>query len=198
MQQRNIIPKSKNSSLVLMGKISPQSFDRGCRMKVHFLLVIVLASLVAACSQPPPAPVSKPDLAMEEKAIRDVDAQWLKAVQEKNPSAEAALFASDGVAYRNHVEPMIGPAAVQAGNAKSYAENPKIARTWTTESIQIAQSGELAVQTGEYRDTGLGLKGDGEEKGRFLTIWKKVGSDWKVAYDMSLTTMPETPPAKKK
>ena len=54
-------------------------------MKVHFLLVVALASLVAACSQPTPAPVSKPDLAMEEKAIRDVDAQWLKAVQSLFP-----------------------------------------------------------------------------------------------------------------
>jgi uncharacterized protein (TIGR02246 family) len=167
-------------------------------MKVHLLLLIVLASLVAACSQPPPAPVSKPDLAMEEKAIRDADAQWLKAVQERNPSGEAALFASDGVAYRNHVEPLVGPSAIQAASVKDYAENPKMAFTWTTESIQVAQSGELAIQTGEYQFTGLGPKGEGEDKGRFLTVWKKVGSEWKVAYDMGSTTIPETPPAKKK
>ncbi len=167
-------------------------------MKVHFLLVIVLASLVAACSQPPPAPVSKPDLAMEEKAIRDVDAQWLKAVQEHNASAEAALFASDGVRYRYHDELLVGPAAIQAASVKYYAENPKMGVTWTTESIQVAQSGELAIQTGEYQFIGLGPKGEGEDRGRFLTVWKKVGSEWKVAHDITSTTVPETPPANRK
>jgi ketosteroid isomerase-like protein len=166
-------------------------------MKVHFLLFVVLASLVAACSQPPPAPVSKPDLAMEEKAIRDMDAQWLKAAQERNVAAEAAMFASDGVAYRAHVEPLVGPAANQAYITKDYADNPKLVAAWTTDSVQVAESGDLAIQTGEYHFTGIGPKGDGEDKGRFLTVWKKVGGEWKVAYDMGSTTIPETPPAKK-
>ena len=166
-------------------------------MKVHFFLIIVLASLVAGCSQPPPAPVSKPDLAMEEKAIRDVDAQWLKTIQERNASAEAALFANDGVRYINRDDPLVGPAAIQAASVKYLAENPKMGDTWTTESIEVAQSGELAIQTGEYHFTGLGPKGEGEDRGWFLTVWKKVGSEWKVAHDITSRTMPETPPAKK-
>jgi ketosteroid isomerase-like protein len=167
-------------------------------MKVHFLLFVVLAFLVAACSQPPPAPVSKPDLAMEEKAIRDADAQWLKDSQERNAAAEAALFASDGVAYRAHLAPIVGPAAYQAYVTKDYEENPKLVAAWTTDSIQVSESADLAIQTGEYDFTGIGPKGEGEDKGRFVTVWKKVGSEWKVAYDIGSTTMPEAPPAKKK
>jgi uncharacterized protein (TIGR02246 family) len=166
-------------------------------MKTHFLFLVFLASLAAACSQPPPAPVSKPDLAMEEKSIRDMDAQWLKAAQERNPAGEAALFASDGVEYHSHLEPSVGPAAIQAMSTKDYADNPKMALTWTTESIQVAESGDLAIQTGDYHVTGMGPKGDREDKGRFLTVWKKVGGEWKVAYDIGSTTMPEAPPAKK-
>ncbi len=166
-------------------------------MKVHFLLLVVVALLVAACSQPPPAPVTKPDLAMEEKAIRELDAQWLKAAQEKNPAGEAALFASDGVSYHEHAEPSVGPAAIQEWATKEFEKNPKMTVTWTTDSIKLAESGELAIQTGEFNFTGLGPKGKGEEKGRFLTAWKKVGSEGKVAYDMGSPTMPETPAAKK-
>jgi ketosteroid isomerase-like protein len=55
----------------------------------------------------------------------------------------------------------------------------------------------LAIQTGEYHVTGMGPKGNGEDKGRFLTVWKKVDGEWKVAYDMGSTTTPEPPPAKK-
>jgi uncharacterized protein (TIGR02246 family) len=167
-------------------------------MKTHLLLVVAIACLVAACSQPTPAPVSKPDLAMEEKAIRDADAQWLKAVQDRNPETPAALFASDGVSYRTHLEPIVGPAAIQAANVKELAENPKRVVAWTTDSIQVAESGELAVQAGTYHFTGLGPKGDGEDKGRFVTVWKKIGGEWKVAHDIGSTTMPEIPPAKKR
>jgi uncharacterized protein (TIGR02246 family) len=166
-------------------------------MKMHLLLIVVFACLVAACSQPPPPPVAKPDLAAEEKAIRDVDAQWLKAVQDRNAEASAAVFAGDGVSYRTHLEPAVGPAAIQAANAKDMAENPKMVWTWTTDSIQIAESGEIAAQTGQYHFSAMGPKGNGEDKGRFVTVWKKVGGQWKVAHDIGSTTIPEVPPAKK-
>ena len=42
------------------------------------------------------------------------------------------------------------------------------------------------------------LKGNGEDKGRFVTVWKKVNGEWKVAHDIGSTTMPEPPPEKKK
>jgi ketosteroid isomerase-like protein len=166
-------------------------------MKLRCVLIVLLMSLFVACSQQTPAPVSKPDLAMEEKAIRDTDAQWLKAVQNRDLAAGAAMFASDGVAYREHMEPLVGPAAIQAFNAKDLVDNPKSTMMWTTDSVLIAESGELAIQTGQYHLTGLGPKGDREDKGRFVTGWKKVGNEWKVAYDIGSTTMPEPPPAKK-
>ena len=67
-------------------------------MRVTFTVTdIVLAAsvfLAAGCSQPAPP---KLDLAAEEKAIRDTDARWLKAVQAHDAVGEAAVFASDGV-----------------------------------------------------------------------------------------------------
>ena len=167
-------------------------------MRLRFVLMVFIVSLVAACSQPAPSPAPKPDLATEEKAIRDMDARWLKAAQDRDPAAEAAMFASDGVAYREHVDPLVGPAAFQAWDTKLYADNPKQIVTWTTDSIRVADSGDLAIQIGEYHETGIGPKGDGEDKGYFVTVWKKVGGEWKVAHDISSTTMPEAPPEKKK
>jgi ketosteroid isomerase-like protein len=40
-------------------------------------------------------------------------------------------------------------------------------------------------------------KGDREDKGRFVTVWKKVNGEWKVAHDIGSTTMPETATEKK-
>lgn len=151
--------------------------------------------LAVGCAQPapPPAvtPAPKPDLAAEEKAIRELDAQWLKAAMARDGAGEAAFFASDGVAYREHVQPLNGPAAFQAYLTKFYADNPKANVTWTTDRVHVAESGELAVQIGESTTTGLGANGAGEDRTRFVTVWKKVGGAWKVAYDIGATTMPE-------
>jgi len=167
------------------------------RSLTRFTAVFVV--LVAACAQPaPPAPAPKPDLAAEEKAIRDMDARWLQAAQARDAAGEAVLFANDGVAYREHVDPLVGPAAFQAYEAKFQTDNPKASVMWTTDAVQVASSGDLAIQTGGYHFTGLGPKGDAEDKGRFVTVWKKTNGEWKVAHDIGLTTMPAAPAETKK
>jgi len=40
--------------------------------------------------------------------------------------------------------------------------------------------------------TGLGPKGAGEDRSRFVTVWKLVNAEWKVAHDIGSTTMPDT------
>lgn len=161
------------------------------------VLNAALVFLLGACSQPAPTPAGKTDLASEEKAIRDMDASWLKASQGRDAAGAAAVIASDGVAYREHVDPLVGPAAFQAYETKFQTDNPKLSVMWTTDTIRIAESGDLAVQTGEYHLTGLGPNGNGEDKGRFVTVWKKANGEWKVAHDIGSTTLPEVAAEKK-
>ena len=170
-------------------------------MRVFIVLPAALVCLLAACAQP--APVQAPakpdlDLAAEERAIRDTDARWLKAAQARDAAGEAAVLAGDGVAYREHVPPLVGPAAFQAFTTKFQTDNPKLNATWSTDTIRVAEAGDFAIQTGEYHLTGLGANGGGEDKGRFVTVWKKVDGQWKVAHDIGSTTMPEVAPEKKK
>jgi len=162
-------------------------------MRLHVALTGFLALLVVACSQPAPTPAPGPDLAAEERAIREADARWLQAAQARDAAANSTVFASDGVAYREHVDPLVGPAAFQAYLEKRYTDNPKLMTTWTTNSITFAGSGDIAIQTGEYHDVGGGPQGDREDRGRFVTVWKKVNGEWKVAHDIGSTTMPEAP-----
>jgi uncharacterized protein (TIGR02246 family) len=122
-----------------------------------------------------------------------MDATWLAAAAARDPAGEAAMFADDGLAYRDLAEPLSGPAAYQAYATKFYADNPKSVTTWTTRSIQVAASGDLAVQTGTFTETGGGPKGDKENRANFVTVWRKVGDQWKVAVDIS---QPIPPPAK--
>ena len=155
---------------------------------MRFLVGLMGACLLfTACSQ---AETTKPDLAAEEQAIRAADGRWMEAAKARDAAAGAALIASDGLVYREHNDPM-GPEAFQTFTAKEFADNPQMEITWTTDKIQMAESGDLAVQTGEYHVMHLGPKGDGEDKGRFVTVWKKTGGEWKVAQDIGSTTMPE-------
>jgi ketosteroid isomerase-like protein len=146
-------------------------------MRFRTACSVVLPLLAIACSQSTAAPGSKPDLTVEEKAIREMDARWLKAAQARDPAGEAAMFASDGVAYREHVDPLVGPGAFQVWDTKVYADNPHQTVTWTTEAIHIADSGDLAIQTGQYHSMGIGPNGEREDKGRFVTVWRKVGGE---------------------
>jgi uncharacterized protein (TIGR02246 family) len=149
------------------------------------------ALALAACASPPPAPPA-PDLAAEEQAIRAADATWIAAATARDAAGEAAMYAADGIAFRDMAEPLTGPAAFQEFATKYYADNPKAVSTWTTRSIQVAPSGDWAVQTGTYTETGAGPKGDTENRGNFVTVWKKVDGQWKVATDIG---QPIKPPA---
>src|SRR5262245_41980301 len=166
-------------------------------MRSLTMVTLAFGLLVVACAPPAAAPPPKPDLASDEKAIRDQDAHWLKAEETRDAAAAAAVFADDGVAYREHVDPIIGPAAFRAYATKFSADNPAAKISWTTDAIRLGEAGDIAIQTGAYHLGGLGPKGDGEDRGRFVTIWKKVNGEWKVAQDIGSTTMPEAPPVKK-
>lgn len=157
-----------------------------------FVAILGVALLTGACAQPAPAPApapAKPDLVAEEQALRAQDAAWMKAAQAHDVAAEAAVLAPDGIIIRANTPPL-NVAAYQAFDTKFFADNPKAVSNWTTDSIQIAESAEWAVQTGTYTLTGLGPKGDGTEVGSFTTRWKKVNGTWKVAQDTSVSTTP--------
>jgi ketosteroid isomerase-like protein len=80
----------------------------------------------------------------------------VKAAQACDAAGEAAVLASDAVVYREHVPPIVGPSAFQAFVTKEQATNPKAKPSWSTDTILVAEGGDLAIQTGEYHITGLG------------------------------------------
>jgi ketosteroid isomerase-like protein len=151
-----------------------------------------LALTLVACASPPPPPAA-PDLAAAEQAVRAKDAMWIAAAAARDAAGAAAMFADDGMAFRDMAEPLTGPAAYQEYQTRFYADNPKVVSTWTTRSILVAPSGDVAVQNGSYADSAAGPKGDKESRGNFVTVWKKVGDEWKVVADIG---QPILPPAK--
>ena len=54
--------------------------------------------------------------------------------------------------------------------------------SWGGDRIDVAASGDLAVEHGSWQSS--------TDSGRYLTVYRKIGSDWKVGADMSVETAP--------
>jgi len=155
---------------------------------MRLFLLCAVACVLAGCSTPP----RSPDLAAEEQTIRELAARWQRALLERDAATQASMFAPDGISYHDSQEPLVGPAAILAWESKSAAEHPKARITSTTTEIRIAASGDLAVQSGEGSLTSLGANGEDQavHRQRFVTVWKKINGEWKVAHDIAVNTTP--------
>jgi len=155
---------------------------------MRFTLALAAVVLLTGCS----SPARQPDPATEEKAIRELAARWQKALLARDPVTQAAMFAPDGVSYHDSQEPLVGPAAILAWETKSATDHPKADITSTTDRIEIAAAGDMAIQTGEGRITALGTKGEDQSvrRQRFVTVWRKVNGEWKVAHDIAVNITP--------
>jgi len=148
-------------------------------MRQTCLLAIVL--FVAACAQRPA------DTAADQQAIRALSAKWLEAAQRRDPAAEAALFAEDGRTLYSGEEPVIGRAAIEKAVAAEQAANPKGMVQWSTDAVEVASSGDLAVEFGTSSTLNAGLDGAGEVHERYATVYRKRNGQWQVLVD---TTSP--------
>ena len=146
-----------------------------------------IALALAACAAPSAPPV---DLAAEADAVRAISMRWLELERGRDAAGVAALFAEDGVIFRPQNEPVVGIAAIQDYMATEYANNPTARVEWTTDRVEVAASGDLAVEYGTYSETSDSGAGD---SGKFMTAYRKVNGEWKVAGDMSASTKAAAP-----
>jgi uncharacterized protein (TIGR02246 family) len=153
-------------------------------MKSFF--IILVAVVATACSSGP----RPPDLAADEKAIRDLAARWQQALLARDAATQAAMFAEDGMSYHDGQEPLVGPAAILDWERKAVARHPKAKITSKTTELRIAAAGDMAIQAGEGQLTDLGENGEDHavRRQRFVTVWRKVHGEWKVAHDIAVDT----------
>src|SRR5256885_7032757 len=109
------------------------------------VVILIAIGLFTGCSSAP----HPSDRAADEKAIRDLSAQWQKALLDRDAATQASMFADDGVEYHGNQEPLVGPAAILAWESRSAKNHPKAIITSTTKEIRIGAAGDLAVQAGE-------------------------------------------------
>jgi uncharacterized protein (TIGR02246 family) len=148
------------------------------------ILMFVALAVMSACASQPSA--SSVDRAAEEQAIRGLSSKWLELTKQKDPAGIAALFADDARLIWAGQDPVVGKTAIQEFFTQDFANNPKQATNWETDRVELAASGDLAVEYGHYENTGAGREGTLDERGNYATVYRKVDGAWKVISDSSV------------
>jgi len=91
-------------------------------------------------------------------------------------------------------EPIVGLAAIQRWFTQDQKENPKIVVNWTTDRVEIAAYGDLAVKYGSFTQTGLGLGGTETDQGKYVNVYRKVNGTVNVVADIGNSTKPKDTP----
>ena len=154
-----------------------------------FVVVLCVVGLVACAAPATPPEEPAVDLVAEEQAIRDASAAWLQATQARDASTIDGFFTADiNTIFDGEV--LEGLPAVQASREKEWTESPDFTVFWTTTEVGVAASGDLAYERGSWTSDPDGAGEKPEEQGEYLTVWKKIGGQWKVLYDAGTTIKP--------
>ena len=84
----------------------------------------------------------------------------------------------------------MGVAAIQEFMAKDFVANPKRTIEWRTGRVEVAAAGDIGVEYGTYSINNAGLQGTDENHGSYVTVYRKVNGDWKVAVDAPVSALP--------
>lgn len=137
--------------------------------------------------------MSKSDLKSEENSIREISKHWLDLENKRDYNAIADLFAEDGVAYRPNHDPIKGTDALKKYFSEQGQKNPKEVTDWSTDRVDVANSGDLAVEYGNYTSKNSGMSGNESDKGNYVTVYRKDNGKWKVVADVVNSTASTSP-----
>jgi uncharacterized protein (TIGR02246 family) len=154
------------------------------------VLVLILALAVAglACGKKP-APV---DLAAEERAIREAGKAWLAAEIAKDIPVIVSFYAEDAIEMASNTPIIQGKDAIRQWY-EAWLTPAGVGMTFATTEVDVAASGDMAVERGSYRFTQDSPRGRTEDVGKYVTVWKKVDGKWRVAIDAANSDRPCQP-----
>jgi len=159
-------------------------------MSLRYRLCVVAAVLflVACAAQPAEEPAV--DVAAEAQAIRDASAAWLAAIEARDGATIDGFFSADiTTIFDGKIRH--GLAEIQAARDEQWAEQPDSTVTWTTTAVEVAASGDLAFERGNWSEDPDGAGEMPEVYGEYLTVWKKIDGQWKVLHDAGTTLKAE-------
>ena len=166
-------------------------------MTKSLLLLSVAALLLPACQagEKPANDATEAnssaavDTGADEQAIRGHVDRWLQLVKAKDAAGIAELYAEDGAVMPPNAPIGKGRAAIQQTWA-SMMGTPGFDLNIVPDQIILSSSGDMALDRGTYR---LAVAPNGTaqiDTGKYVVVWRKIGSDWKAAADIFNSDLP--------
>jgi uncharacterized protein (TIGR02246 family) len=153
------------------------------RRHVWMAFFAQLISLLAACTQAPQR--SSPDTrATDEKAIRDLEAQWMVNAHAKDAGKLVAdYYANDARWLDGNVPTRVGKDAILEAFKNDLANPTHSYDSDSVVKVEVSRSGDLAYLEGANTETFTDKKTTKRmiEKGRYLVVFKKqADGSWKA------------------
>ena len=156
---------------------------------------LALFFLASSCSQQPPADTR----AADERAIRDLDAQWSTTAASNDLEGTVSYYSDDATLLPPNAPIAIGKPAIRASWASLLV--PGVSVSWQVSKVEVSRSGDQAYLIGAYRMTFKDPQGkNGTDHGKLLEVWKKQpDGKWKTVADIYNSDLPPSgPPEKEK
>jgi ketosteroid isomerase-like protein len=119
-----------------------------------------------------------------------LEGQFSQSVSDGGGKAFSTWFADDGVTLNNGQPAVLGRSAI-ASIANWDPATYKL--SWYAEGAQMGPSSDAGFTWGHYDATTIARDGKSTTAtGRYITFWKKVHGQWKVALDASANEPPPT------
>lgn len=107
--------------------------------------------------------------------VRDAENRFAKSMADRDLTAFASFIGADAVFFGEGA--LRGRDAVVAG-WKAFFERPAAPFSWSSESVEVLDSGKLAHSSGPILDP------QGNRVGTFNSIWRREpDGSWKVVFD---------------
>jgi len=149
---------------------------------------------------PPPAnpakppftytPLHMPNLPPGVLELLKLEGQFSQAVSDGGGKVFSTWFADDGVTLNDGQPAVLGRSAI----ASIANWDPAVYKlSWYAQGAQMGPSNDAGFTWGHYDATTIGKDGKSTTTtGRYITFWKKVHGEWKVALDASANEPPGT------
>ena len=140
-------------------------------MKRRTLVALLIGCLLAACSSPPVAP----DVSSAKAQVQASERAFARTMADRNP-AQFASFIADEAVFFGGAQPLRGKGAVVQAWAR-YFVAPAAPFSWESDTVEVLDSGTLALSSGPVRDPA------GKLIARFNSIWRlEAPGIWRIVF----------------
>ena len=141
----------------------------------HFSIFAGLA-LLAGCAAVP----QRATTADLQKQVADAERGFARTMADRNYAAFTTYISDEAVFFAGPT-PLRGKPAV-ADNWKRFYEQPDAPFSWGPESVEVLDSGTLAISSGPVRDPA------GKHFATFFSIWRQEAPGvWRIIFDKGTT-----------